>query len=135
MVKLMLFMDPPSHTRLRSLASYAFGPARVAVLRTHIREIVSRLLDAVQSSGRMDVIADLAEPFPAIVTAEMLGVPVEDREQLKAWSEDFAEMLGNFQHNPEGAPRMLRTVHAMTTYFRARFVASRIIRGKSSSIP
>jgi hypothetical protein len=117
MVKLMLFMDPPSHTRLRSLAAYAFGPARVAVLRTHIREIVSRLLDAVQNSGRMDVIADLAEPLPAIVTAEMLGVPVEDRDRLKSWSEDFAEMLGNFQHNPEGAPRMLRTVHEMTSYF------------------
>jgi len=117
MVKLMLFMDPPSHTRLRSLASYAFSPARVAVLRTHIREIVSRLLDTVQSKGQMDVIADLAEPLPAIVTAEMLGVPVEDRDQLKAWSADFAEMLGNFQHNPEGAPRMLRTVHEMTTYF------------------
>jgi pimeloyl-[acyl-carrier protein] synthase len=117
MVKLMLFMDPPSHTRLRSLASYAFGPARVAVLRTHIREIVGRLLDAVQSKGRMDLIADLAEPLPAIVTAEMLGVPVEDRHRLKAWSADFAEMLGNFQHNPEGAPRMLRTVHEMTTYF------------------
>lgn len=117
MVKLMLFMDPPSHTRLRSLASYAFGPSRVAVLRTHIREIVGRLLDAVQSKGRMDLIADLAEPLPAIVTAEMLGVPVEDRHRLKAWSADFAEMLGNFQHNPEGAPRMLRTVHEMTTYF------------------
>jgi hypothetical protein len=118
MVKLMLFMDPPSHTRLRSLPAYAFGPARVAVLRTHIREIVSRLLDAVQNSGRMDVRADLAEPLPAIVTAEMLGVPVEDRDRLKSWSEDFAEMLGNFQHNPEGAPRMLRTVHEMTSYFR-----------------
>jgi pimeloyl-[acyl-carrier protein] synthase len=118
MVKLMLFMDPPSHTRLRSLASYAFGPARVAVLRTHIREIVGRLLDAVESRGRMDLIADLAEPLPAIVTAEMLGVPVEDKDRLKAWSKDFAEMLGNFQHNPEGASRMRRTVDEMTVYFR-----------------
>ena len=56
----------------------------------------------------MDIISDLAEPLPAIVTAEMLGVPVEDREQLKDWSADFAEMLGNFQHNPESVPRMLR---------------------------
>ena len=51
----------------------------------------------------MDVIADLAEPLPCIVTAEMLGVPVEDHLQLKAWSQDFAEMLGNFQHNPDRA--------------------------------
>ena len=118
MVKLMLFMDPPAHTRLRSLASQAFSPARVAVLRSHIREIVSRLLDAVQAKGQMDIIHDLAEPLPAIVTAEMLGVPLSDRHQLKAWSADFAEMLGNFQHNPEHAPRMLRTVQDMTAYFR-----------------
>jgi len=117
MVKQMLFMDPPQHTRLRKLASYAFTPGRVAALRSHIREIVGRLLDQVAADHRMDVIKDLAEPLPAIVTAEMLGVPVDDREQLKAWSADFAEMLGNFQHNPERAPRMLRTVADMTAYF------------------
>jgi pimeloyl-[acyl-carrier protein] synthase len=117
MVKQMLFMDPPSHTRLRSLAAYAFTPVRVAVLRSHIRQIACRLLNQVQDIGRMDVIRDLAEPLPAIVTAEMLGVPVSDHNQLKAWSADFAEMLGNFQHNPERAPRMLRTVNDMTAYF------------------
>src|SRR5580700_9430043 len=120
MVKQMLFMDPPAHTRLRSLASYAFSPARVEVLRSHIREIVNRLLDAVQSKGEMDVIRDLGDPLPAIVTAEMLGVPEEDRHRLKAWSTNFAEMLGNFQHNPEHAARMLRTVQDMTSYFRDR---------------
>jgi cytochrome P450 len=117
MVRQMLFMDPPRHTRLRKLASHAFTPVRVAALRTHIREIVTRLLDRVEREGRMDVIADLAEPLPAIVTAEMLGVPVADWRRLKAWTADFAEMLGNFQHNPDRAPRMLRTVHDMTTYF------------------
>jgi pimeloyl-[acyl-carrier protein] synthase len=120
MVKQMLFMDPPGHTRLRSLASHAFSPARVAVLRTHIREIVNRLLDTVQAQGQMDIIADLGDPLPAIVTAEMLGVPLEDRHQLKAWSTNFAEMLGNFQHNPEHAARMLRTVQDMTAYFHDR---------------
>jgi cytochrome P450 len=120
MVKQMLFMDPPAHTRLRALASYAFSPTRVAVLRSHIREIVNRLLDEVQNKGQMDLIADLAEPLPGIVTAEMLGVPLSHRHQLKDWSADFAEMLGNFQHNPEHAPRMLRTVQNMTAYFRDR---------------
>jgi cytochrome P450 len=117
MVKQMLFMDPPQHTRLRKLASHAFTPARVAVLRTHIRDMVGRLLDDVQPRRRMDVIVDLAEPLPAIVTAEMLGVPVADWERLKGWTADFAEMLGNFQHNADSAPRMLRAVHDMTAYF------------------
>ena len=125
MVKQMLFMDPPAHTRLRSLASQAFSPARVAVLRTHIRDIVKRLLDGVQDKGEMDVIRDLGDPLPAIVTAEMLGVPTDDRHQLKAWSADFAEMLGNFQHNPEHAPRMLRAVEEMTSYFKDQVLAQR----------
>jgi pimeloyl-[acyl-carrier protein] synthase len=49
-----------------------------------------------------------------------MGVPVGDRDQLKEWSKDFSEMLGNFQHNPGRAALMLETVEAMTAYFRAR---------------
>jgi cytochrome P450 len=67
----------------------------------------------------MDVIADLAEPLPYTVTAEMLGVPVEDAPQLKAWSQDFAEMLGNFQHNPERASRVRHSLAEMTKYFQS----------------
>ncbi len=119
MVKQMLFLDPPTHTRIRGLASFAFTPQRVEILRNHIRDIVKMLLDVVVAKGSMDVIADLAEPLPYTVTAEMLGVPVEDAPQLKAWSQDFAEMLGNFQHNPERAPRVRRAVDGMTKYFQA----------------
>ena len=118
MVRQMLFLDAAAHTRLRSLAAHAFTPRRVAMLREHIADIAARLLDAVAPRGRMDVIADFAAPLPAIVTAEMLGVPVEDHPQLKAWSADFAEVLGNFQHNPERATRTLQATEAMTTYFR-----------------
>jgi len=126
MVKQMLFLDPPAHARLRSLASEAFSPQRVEVLRWHIREITDRLLDKVQAKGHMDVIADLAEPLPCIVTAEMLGVPVDDYQQLKAWSQDFAEMLGNFQHNPERAPRILKSVLEMADYFRSAMREQRL---------
>jgi cytochrome P450 len=117
MVKQMLFLDPQAHTRIRRLASYAFTPGRVQVLRDHIRDIVKTLLDGVVANSAMDVIADLAEPLPYTVTAEMLGVPVEDAPQLKAWSQDFAEMLGNFQHNPERAPKVRRSVEEMSRYF------------------
>jgi pimeloyl-[acyl-carrier protein] synthase len=119
MVKQMLFLDAPAHTRLRALAAFAFSPHRVEVLRSHIQEIADGLLDRVERQGRMDLIADFAAPLPAIVTAEMLGVPVADYDQLKAWSSDFAEMLGNFQHNPDRVPRVLRSLENMTAYFRA----------------
>jgi cytochrome P450 len=126
MVRQMLFLDSPDHARIRSLASRAFTPRRVEALRSHIQEIVDGLLDAVQPAGRMDVIADLAYPLPAIVTAEMLGVPISDRDQLKEWSEDFAEVLGNFQHNPERVPRVVRSVEDMCAYFRAAIQSARV---------
>jgi cytochrome P450 len=119
MVRQMLFLDAPAHTRIRSLAAQAFTPRRVAELRRHIQEIADTLLDAVVARGRMDVIQDLAAPLPAIVTAEMLGVPTADHPQLKAWSADFAEMLGNFQHNPDRAARVLRSTEDMVGYFQA----------------
>ncbi|MGA7909532.1 MAG: amino acid adenylation domain-containing protein [Candidatus Sulfotelmatobacter sp.] len=125
MVKQMLFMDASQHGRLRGLASRAFTPARIEVLRSHIVEIVDRLLDAFAERGSMDVIADLGEPLPSIITAELLGVPVEDRHRLKRWSANFAEMLGNFQHNPEHAQTMLSTVDEMTAYFREAVAETR----------
>ncbi len=118
MVRQMLFMDAPDHTRLRGLASTAFTPARVEGLRSHIREILDDLLEPLLAAGRMDVIADLAAPLPAIVTAEMMGLPTADADQLKEWSADFAEVLGNFQHNPDRAARTLKCVEDMTDYFR-----------------
>ena len=118
MVKQMLFMDAPDHTRLRGLASTAFTPARVEALRSHIKEILNNLLEPLLRAGRMDVITDLAAPLPAIVTAEMMGLPIADANQLKDWSADFAEVLGNFQHNPDRASRTLKCVEEMTAYFR-----------------
>ncbi len=127
MVKQMLFMDPPSHTRLRKLAGSAFVPARVRVLRDHIQQIATRLIDDIiaRNDGRIDLLADFAEPLPAIVTAEMLGVPVDDHVKLKDWSVTFAEMLGNFQHNPDRLPGVLRAVEGLTDYFHKAIVEQR----------
>ena len=122
MVKQMLFLDAPAHTRLRSLASSAFTPARVRVLRSHIQQIADTLIDAAMAAqpGEMDIIAEFAEPLPAIVTAEMLGVPIKDHRQLKDWTAVFAEMLGNFQHNPDHVPKVLRALEEMLEYFHER---------------
>lgn len=118
MTRQMLFQDAPDHTRLRKLCLTAFTPRRVEALEHQIAKVAEGLIDKVIASGAMDVIADFAEPFPAIVTAGLLGVPLDDHRQLKAWSADFAEMLGNFQHNPGRVREILRTVDAMTDYFR-----------------
>ena len=119
MVKQMLFLDAPDHTRLRKLCSTAFTPRRVELLEQRIEAIAAELLDQVVARGSMDVIGEFAAPFPAIVTAHLLGVPASDHVQLKAWSADFAEMLGNFQHNPERVGQVLKSVADMTAYFRS----------------
>lgn len=120
MVRMMLFLDPPEHGRVRRLASAAFTPRRVAVLREHIRQIAEELVDRMGSGGRVEVMRGLANPLPAIVSAEMLGLPTADHELLKYWSQNFAEMLGigNFQHNPARARKVLQTVEEMVSYFR-----------------
>ncbi|HET7848162.1 MAG TPA: cytochrome P450 [Pseudolabrys sp.] len=119
MSRQMLFLNAPSHTRLRKLCSAGFTSQRVERLRSQIEEIAVSLIDAVVANGRMDVMADFAAPLPAIVTATLFGLPPEDHRQLKSWSADFAEMLGNFQHNPDRAERVLRSLREMSAYFRS----------------
>jgi len=118
-VKQMLFMDGAAHARLRRLCSTAFTSNRVAALRSHIQDIADRLIDRVMAQGSMDVVGDFASPLPAIVMAEFLGLPTSDHGQLKAWSADFAEVLGNFQQNPDRAGIVLRSLREMIEYLRA----------------
>ena len=119
MCRQMLFLDAPAHTHMRKLCASAFTPRRVERLRRHIEEIADELIDAALPQGCIDVVGDFAERLPAIVTAHLLGMPREDHVQLKAWSTDFAQMLGNFQHNPGGVVRVLKSLDEMTRYFRS----------------
>jgi len=81
--------DPPRHHQLRSLLAQAFTPHAVEVLAPRITEIVSEHLDRALTAGRMDVIQDLGYPLPVIVIAELLGIPSQDRQRFKHWS-DYA---------------------------------------------
>ena len=117
MVQQMLFMDPPVHTRLRGICSVAFTPHRVESLRRHIQAIVTSLLEPHLCDGQIELMGDFANRLPAIVMAEMLGVPTSDHEKLKAWSADFAEILGNLQHNADSAARTLKSLEEMSCYF------------------
>jgi cytochrome P450 len=114
----LLSIDPPDHTRLRSLVSKAFTPRAVEAMRPRIEQIVEDLLDVVQERGRMDVIADLAYPLPVIVIAEMLGVPAGDRHLFKRWSDDLAEGLEPIL-SPNQIERANRSVTELTDYLRA----------------
>ena len=122
-LKMMLFSDPPDHTRLRSLANKAFTPRVVEQIRSHIQGIVKGLLDGVQPDGdrepgKIDVITDLAYPLPAIVIAEMLGAEPKDRDQFKKWSDDLAAFLGNIRIVSETYESAMKSVAELIDYLR-----------------
>lgn len=89
----MLFMDPPDHTRLRGLVNRAFTPKRVEALRPRIAEIVDRCLDEAAERGTFDVVADLGYVVPVTVICELLGVPAEDHHLFGPWSSDASRLL------------------------------------------
>ena len=82
----MLDLDAPDHTRLRGLVHKVFRPRLIENLRQRVQDLTDELLDRVQSQGRMDLIHDYALQIPTTIIAEMLGVPVKDRLKFHRWS-------------------------------------------------
>src|SRR4029453_8952179 len=91
----MLRLDPPDHTRLRNLVSKAFTPRAVAAMRPVVEKYVDELLGALEGRRTIELIRDFAAPLPVSVIAEMLGVPVEDRERFRHWSDEAVRTLGD----------------------------------------
>ncbi|EWC63905.1 putative cytochrome P450 hydroxylase [Actinokineospora spheciospongiae] len=84
----ILAMDPPDHTRLRVLVASAFTVRRVEKLRPWVREIAGRLVDdMVAAGGPVDLVDSFALPLPVQVICELLGVPAEDRDRFRVWSD------------------------------------------------
>jgi len=116
-----VFHDPPEHTRLRGLVTTAFTPGVVERLRPTIQTIVDRLLDRLEDAGGGDLIADLAFPLPAMVIAELLGVPTDDIDRFKQWSADLAALGSTVKAAPDRAERLARaraSSTALNDYFR-----------------
>jgi cytochrome P450 len=97
---MMLFRDPPDHTRLRSLVNKAFSPVNVEALRPRIMDTARHLLQQTLELREFDLIREFALPLPVIVIGEMLGVPVEDRDLFKSWSLNIARTIDATQSDP-----------------------------------
>jgi cytochrome P450 len=118
---MMIMMDPPRHDALRSLVSKAFTPRRIAALEAGIEALaVSLTEELVSHRGRADFIGDLAGVLPAMVIADLLGVPREDRQQFRQWSSTLIQSNPARGEVAEG----LATAAAVYGYF-ADFLAER----------
>lgn len=83
----MLFADPPDHTRLRSLVQQAFTPRIINEMNDRVQTIADTLIDGLEGTSEFDLIAEYAFPLPIMVISELLGVPHEDREKFRRWSQ------------------------------------------------
>ena len=99
-------------------------------------QIIDELLDEVDEAGYIDVIGDFAYPLPASVIMELLGVPLEDRPRLKAWTSDRIAFIGSIQSAPDPlvlATRAAQSASAMNVYFR-EVIKERRVRPKGDLI-
>jgi len=115
----MLVADPPDHTRLRKLVAGQFTTRRSAELGPRVQQITDELIDAIAPVGRADFMADFAVQLPALVIAELLGVPDSDRDRFRLWSQE--SLL------PQQDPRQLAGLSAL-----ARYVAEIVERKRAA---
>ncbi|NUS86140.1 MAG: cytochrome P450 [Streptomyces sp.] len=125
----MLDLEPPDHTRLRRLVSKAFTPRTVERLAPVVERLADELVEAFVAEGGGDLVHAVAEPLPVAVIAEMLGIPPEDRAQLRPWS---ADICGMFELNPsdEAARRAVRASVEFSAYLRELIAARRRAPGE-----
>lgn len=115
----LLFLDPPRHTRLRSLANKAFTPRSVQRIKGDVERLAAQLLDeagVAAGSGPFDLVDVLARPLPLLVICQMFDIPEIDRQQFFRWSDDLAASLGPVT-DPEVLQRTVLAFLEFSQYF------------------
>lgn len=88
----MLALDPPDHTRLRTMVNKVFTPRRITLLRPRITEIAVELIERARPHGSLDLVEEFSYPLPMTVITEMLGVPQDEDEPVRAWATAFSSV-------------------------------------------
>ena len=113
---MLIFSDPPDHTRLRNLVNRGFTPKMVADLEPRIRQVTNELIDRIEVAGETDLIADLAMPLPVTIIAEILGVDPDHKDDFKRWSDWIVLDFGG-QVAEEDKERQQQDMDAFRSYF------------------
>ncbi|ODR82156.1 cytochrome [Haladaptatus sp. W1] len=118
MLDTMLLQDPPRHDELRGVVDEEFSPRTIRELEPRIRELTTELLDDILDNGdEIDLVSEFAYPLPVIVIAELLGVPTEDREQFKTWSDAIVSAASEDESGAEFVERQEEMRQEMAFYF------------------
>ena len=88
----LLSLEPPDHTRIRSLISRAFTPGSITSLRPSMEATAARLLASAREHDSFDLLADYAQPYSVAVICELLGIPASEQHRLLKWSHDIVKM-------------------------------------------
>ena len=113
----ILFRDPPDHTRWRRILSRSLTPAHIEAFRPRVSEMVDELLDLLADKGELDFVEEYSVPLPFRVISELLGTPSEDREQLFAWTADIVNITEPIA-SPEVSQAIVISSEEMRTYMR-----------------
>jgi cytochrome P450 len=116
--------DPPDHTRVRAAVSKKLTPRRVSEMEPSIRAYADELLGDVLDAGCMDYVSDFAYQFPLTVALEFLGLPLEDTEQIKGWSDAWLMLLWGTEASADQQVAWATDVVAYQRYIEA-FIADR----------
>ncbi|MDH4147071.1 MAG: cytochrome P450 [Acidimicrobiia bacterium] len=113
----MVFRDPPAHTRLREPVWRAFTPRVVQRLKDGIDRTVDELVDEVRDEASFELKERFAGPLPALIIADLLGVPRSERERFKAWSDDLAEIVFSVDAGTVDEDRVVRATDEFHSFF------------------
>ncbi len=113
----MLNKDGDDHRRLRRLVTKAFTPRMVEQLRPRIQEIADELIDAVETRREMELVDEFAFPLPITVIAELLGIPVGDRDHFRRWTNEIVTP----SRTPEDAAQFIQVIDEFVAYLRELF--------------
>lgn len=114
---MLLYSDPPDHTRLRSLISAPFSQAGVNSMNAMITRLVDELIDAMLEHNEIDFMASFAEPFPVNVITQLLGTPFEEASLLRNWTVDLGLGFDSTITDPVVKARGAKALVEMMDYF------------------
>lgn len=113
----MLFRDPPRHDDLRGVVDESFQPRALRDLEPYIRERTTDLLDDALGGAELDIVGDLAYPLPVIVIAKLLGVPADERDRFKEWSDTLVAAASADEESEAFVERQQQAQQEMAVYF------------------